>query len=91
MIMEGCQGRPRTPEILEKTCPQCGRQIELFSTDTEARCESCGFVVYNDTLHCVQWCQYAKQCVGEDLYENMMKIAERQNRQKRSGQKEKGE
>ena len=56
MILEGCQGKPRTPEILEKVCPQCGSEIELFTCDTQAVCEHCGFVVYNDTLSCVQWC-----------------------------------
>ena len=49
MILEGCQGKPRTPEILEKVCPQCGSEIELFTCDTQAVCEHCGFVVYNDT------------------------------------------
>ena len=38
----------------------------------------CGFVVYNDTLSCVQWCKYARQCVGDAMYEQMMAIAERQ-------------
>ena len=36
MILEGCQGKPRTPEILEKVCPQCGSEIELFTCDTQA-------------------------------------------------------
>ena len=35
MIMEGCQGKPRTPTISEKICPNCGNTIEIFSTDTE--------------------------------------------------------
>ena len=78
MILEGCQGKPRTPEILEKVCPQCGSEIELFTCDTQAVCEHCGFVVYNDTLSCVQWCKYARQCVGDAMYEQMMAIAERQ-------------
>ena len=77
MIMSGCQGKPRTPTILEKKCPQCGHDIEMFSTDTEARCENCGFVAYNDTLSCVQWCKYAKQCVGEETYNSLMEIARR--------------
>ena len=47
MIMDGCQGKPRTPTILDKSCPQCGHEIEMFSTDTEMRCEHCGFTVYN--------------------------------------------
>jgi len=75
MIMEGCQARPRTPEIIEKVCPVCGSLIEMFSIDTEMACENCGFVAYNDALSCVQWCQYAKDCVGEEMYEQMMKIA----------------
>lgn len=75
MIFSGCQGKPRTPTITEKICPQCGSTIELFSTDTEVACEHCGFVVYNDTLSCVQWCKYAKQCVGEEMYNHMMEIA----------------
>ncbi len=80
MIYEGCQGKPRTPTIHEKVCPQCGEIIELFSIDTEVACEKCGFVAYNDTLSCVQWCQYAKQCVGEEMYNKMIEIAANQKR-----------
>ena len=78
MILGGCQGKPRTPTIEEKICPQCGHTIEIFSTDTEVACENCGFVVYNDALSCVQWCKYARQCVGDAMYEQMMQIAARQ-------------
>lgn len=85
MLMEGCQGKPRTPTIHEKTCPQCGNIIELFSIDTQVSCDHCGFVAYNDTLSCVQWCAYAKQCVGQEMYEHMMEIArlQKQNRGQR--------
>lgn len=85
MIMEGCQGKPQT-EILEKTCPQCGHPIEIFSIDTQMTCENCGFVIYNDMLNCVQWCKYAKKCVGDEMYEHMMQIAERE-KQKRAEEK----
>ena len=71
-------GKARTPTIEEKICPQCGHTIEIFSTDTEVACENCGFVVYNDALSCVQWCKYARQCVGDAMYEQMMQIAARQ-------------
>ena len=81
MIMGGCQGKPRTPTIQEKICPQCGSVIEMFSIDTQMACEKCGFVAYNDTLSCVQWCEYAKKCVGEEMYAQMMKIAEQQKKQ----------
>ena len=78
MIMIGCQAKPRTPTIIEKICPQCGHEIELFSIDTQMLCEHCGFVAYNDTLSCVQWCAHAKECVGEEMYEQMMQIVQSQ-------------
>ena len=74
-MLEGCQGKPRTPTIIEKVCPICGELIELFSIDTQMPCEKCGFIAYNDTLSCVQWCAYARKCVGDEMYEHMMEIA----------------
>ena len=41
MIMEGCKGKPQI-SIMDKICPQCGHEIEIFSIDTEAVCENCG-------------------------------------------------
>jgi hypothetical protein len=63
--------------------------IELFSIDTQMACEKCGFVAYNDTLSCVQWCQYARKCVGEEMYGHMMEIAAQQKSRKndRGGEK----
>ena len=81
MIVEGCQGKPRTPTIIEKECPNCGNLIEMFSVDTQMPCEHCGFVAYNDTLSCVQWCQYARKCVGDEMYERMLEIVETQKKQ----------
>ena len=83
MIFEGCQGKPKTPTIHEKVCPQCGEIIELFSIDTQVACEKCGFVAYNDSLSCVQWCTYARQCVGEEMYQQMMEIAAQQKKKKK--------
>ena len=82
MILEGCQAKPRTPTIIEKTCPCCGEMIELFSIDTQIACEHCGFVAYNDTLSCVQWCQYARKCVGDEVYEQMMQVLRSQKERK---------
>ena len=76
-ILSGCQGKPQL-SIMEKVCPHCGAEIEMFSIDTEMRCEKCGFVVYNDQLNCVQWCKYAKKCVGEEAHAQLMQIAAKQ-------------
>ncbi|MDO4621712.1 MAG: hypothetical protein Q4B22_02045 [Eubacteriales bacterium] len=77
MIFEGCQGK-KDITIEERICPQCGHEIEIFSVDTEVVCEHCGFVAYNESLNCVRWCQYAKKCVGETMYEQLMKVANSQ-------------
>ena len=80
MIMQGCMARPKTPTIIEKVCPNCGHEIELFSIDTQMPCEHCGFVAYNDTLSCVQWCEHARTCVGDEMYEKMMGVLNAQKR-----------
>ena len=76
-ILSGCQGKPKL-KILDKVCPNCGAEIEMFSIDTEARCEKCGFVVYNDALNCVQWCKYAKKCVGDEMFDQMKRLEAQQ-------------
>ena len=78
MQMFGCQGRDHTPTLTIKTCPECGHEIEVFSTDTSVACENCGCTVYNDAVSCVQWCQYARSCVGDEEYERLMEIARMQ-------------
>ena len=91
MLMHGCQAKPRTPTIHEKICPQCGSVIELFSIDTQVACEKCGFVAYNDTLSCVQWCEHARKCVGDELYEKMMKVVEEQKMREAEEQRQRKE
>ncbi len=79
MVLDDCPGAAdlKRPTIKYKTCPKCGEEIELFSDDVKMDCEECGFTVYNDALSCVEWCEYAKECVGEETYEVLMKIIKR--------------
>lgn len=63
----------RTPTITTKDCPECGEEVEIFSNEMQVRCSSCGFTIYNDLQSCIQWCNYAKECVGEELYERLKK------------------
>ncbi|MDR2356892.1 MAG: hypothetical protein LBD92_02225 [Oscillospiraceae bacterium] len=46
--MDRCKGVENTitPEIAEIDCPQCGAELEMFSTDESVTCD-CGYVVYN--------------------------------------------
>ncbi len=75
MVM-GCPGtfNVKTPTLKIKKCPECGSDVELFSIDTVIQCDKCGFSVYNDLQNCIQWCKYAKDCVGEELYRKMKKL-----------------
>jgi NADH pyrophosphatase NudC (nudix superfamily) len=73
-MLDHCPGTAnlRTPTLSIKKCPRCGEEVELFSNDVSVKCSTCGFEVYNDILSCVQWCRYAKECVGEETYTKIM-------------------
>jgi len=72
----------RTPTLAIKKCPQCGNEVEVFSNDVSVTCDHCGFVVYNDIMTCVQWCKYAKECVGQETYNRIMARLKEQEAQK---------
>lgn len=48
MIAFGCEDKNKTPIPEERTCPQCGREIEVFLSQgrviEDATCE-CGYVI----------------------------------------------
>ena len=73
--MNRCPGSDRLrvmPTVAIKICPECGREIEIFSIETHVTCE-CGFVAYNDTQSCMQWCAHARECVGGKIYDEYMR------------------
>ena len=66
VLFDKCPGAANirgTPTLTEKTCPECGRIIEIFSTDTQVRCE-CGFTVFSGIQSCLSWCKYARECLS---------------------------
>ena len=77
IMFDKCPGAAdlRRPEIKIKNCPECGEEVELFSTDIKVKCSNCGFLVYTDFESCIKWCKYAKECVGEDLYKELFKTS----------------
>jgi len=78
MVLDRCPGSAnlKTPTLTIKICPQCGDEVEVFSNDTQVVCSNCGFVIYNDTLSCIQWCKYARECVGEEMFNTYYKKTE---------------
>lgn len=71
-LLNRCPGSlAGTPTLKIKKCPECGHEVEVFSNDVKVNCDGCGFAVYNDVESCIQYCKYAKSCVGEALYKKL--------------------
>ncbi|MBN1690576.1 MAG: hypothetical protein JW901_06105 [Dehalococcoidia bacterium] len=45
-----------------RTCPRCGGEVEVFSTDVRVECPACGEAVLNKSNSCAEYCKYAGQC-----------------------------
>ncbi|MBU0709811.1 MAG: phosphohydrolase [Candidatus Omnitrophica bacterium] len=59
-------------EIIQ--CPECGYKVEIFSDEVEVRCPKCKGLACRDRLpSCVDWCKYARKCVGEDKWRKLKK------------------
>ncbi|MBC7110398.1 MAG: hypothetical protein H5T46_05290 [Archaeoglobi archaeon] len=59
------------PKLELRVCPRCGNEVEIFSDEMKVECENCGFIIYNDLQLCIQWCPYAKECIGDENYERI--------------------
>jgi ribosomal protein S27AE len=62
-----------TPTLTIKKCPQCGEDVEIFSSDAKVQCSTCGLTIFNDMNLCIRWCARAKECWGSELYEQFKK------------------
>jgi len=76
MFKENCPGSReiRQPKPEDIKCCFCGRMIEIWSDETETKCRYCGRV--NSRLlglTCIDWCAFAKECVGEEKYNRLKK------------------
>ena len=69
-MIDKCPGASdiRTPTIIIKKCPECGTEVEIFSDEMQVKCDKCGFTIFNDLQSCIKWCEYAKECVGDETY-----------------------
>lgn len=69
-MIDKCPGAAafRTPTIIIKKCPNCGDEVELFSSDMKVDCPGCGQPVYNNINSCIRYCKYAEQCLGKETY-----------------------
>ncbi|MDO8489328.1 MAG: HD domain-containing protein [Candidatus Omnitrophota bacterium] len=68
--MNNCPGQDKrkvTPEPI--ICSSCGYEAEIFSDEIKVKCPKCRQVFYREVLPtCVDWCAFAKECIGEQAY-----------------------
>jgi len=65
------------PQIIVRTCPACGEEVEFLEYETEQVCPNCGKVVHREaTETCIVWCKYAEKCI-DDLEKRGLITSER--------------
>jgi len=74
--MNRCPGqdsRKRTVSV--HRCPGCAEPVEIFSDEQRRRCPKCKTMVFTEeTPSCIQWCQAARECLGPERYERVMRL-----------------
>ena len=75
MSVSGCPGAERFkhPQPEERECPFCGAEVEIWTDELSALCPKCKKDVPRDLSQCcIGWCKYARECVGDELYNKYM-------------------
>lgn len=75
MTIFNCPGASRfrqpEPELIE--CPYCRKEIEIWTDEIKVKCHQCKKVVVRQSEQsCLDWCGYARECVGDNIYTNYM-------------------
>ena len=74
-MMNKCPGqddRNIKSEIL--TCSDCGYKVEIFSDEIKVSCPNWKNLVCRERLpSCVDWCKFARECVGEEKWQRLQK------------------
>ena len=64
--------RQPKPEYIK--CPSCGEEVEIWTDEIKTACLKCkAAVMRKEESSCLEWCKYAKECVGEAAYNNFLK------------------
>jgi len=54
-------------------CPFCGAEVEIWTDEIKVRCPECKTeIIRQARASCLDWCKYAKECVGPQLYDKYM-------------------
>lgn len=76
MLKASCPGSAeiRSPYPEEVRCFWCDAVNEIWSDETEKDCRNCGKKVSREMKpSCIEWCPAAKECIGAEKYDRLMK------------------
>jgi len=55
------------------SCRRCGTELEIWSDEAKVTCPKCLTIYFQEkNLTCVEWCSFARQCVGDETYERLV-------------------
>jgi DNA-directed RNA polymerase subunit RPC12/RpoP len=55
-------------------CVFCDRKNEIWSDEPDTACRGCGKTISRELkATCIAWCPGARQCVGAEKYERLMR------------------
>jgi uncharacterized paraquat-inducible protein A len=63
----------REPKPEYELCQRCGYEVEIWTDELKARCPRCRTLLLKGReASCIDWCQYARECIGEEAYARLM-------------------
>jgi len=70
----------RVPYPEEISCPWCDTVSEIWSDEVEIVCKGCGKSISREMKPtCIEWCPAARECIGQEKYERLMKSLKKKN------------
>ncbi len=74
-MISNCPGSQKFKQPQPETikCTSCGEAVEIWTDEIKAVCPKCkNSVMREQGASCLDWCKYAKECVGEDIYNSFI-------------------
>ncbi len=69
-------------------CPYCGYGVEIFSDEIRVKCPKCKKYVYRDKIpSCIDWCKFAKDCIGEERWQELVEHRKTRESHEKKGKK----
>jgi len=82
-MIANCPGSDKfkQPKPENIKCNFCGKETEIWTDEFQTTCPNCHKRVTRAgaTQSCLDWCKFAKECVGESIYNEYLKAKEKEN------------